>query len=188
MRAIDNNLTKSGKQRISFPKTGFYEGIERSACAGYTGLLIRRLEPIFTFQNLLMLIFSEKEQEICAYTGVAGCLITAACGIQHMVIYRVFDFVLPLVMLGIYIISFGSFLMLALHKWYAPICLLVSAVLSLLTGAMAIGGPLISILALIHFLYSATLVIVIYMDQLPARLKQKELALRAEQNEWNGKI
>ncbi|RYY61674.1 MAG: hypothetical protein EOO05_05580 [Chitinophagaceae bacterium] len=135
-----------------------------------------------------MRILSVKEEDLCTYTGIFGCLISAVSIIQHIVCYRVFDFVLPAVMLAFYLLSFISFVALAMQKSFAPILLLVSSSLCLFNAAMALRGPLLSPLIILHFVYSATLVVVIYMDKLPARLRAKELAIRAERNEWIDKI
>ncbi|MET0637249.1 MAG: hypothetical protein ABWZ25_14560 [Chitinophagaceae bacterium] len=135
-----------------------------------------------------MKILSQKDQDLCTYTGVFGCLISAACTIQHLMLYNVFDYALTMFMLFIFLDNIFSFGMLALQKWYAPIWLLICAVMNLLTGTMALRGPLFSVLVILHFIYTATVVVVLYVDRIPSRLRAKELAQQAERNEWAGKI
>ena len=135
-----------------------------------------------------MRILTVKEEEFCTYTGLFGCLITSASIIQHLVCYNIFGFLIPAVMLLFYLGSLFSFFILARQKWFAPVCLLVSTSLCLFNAAMAIGGPLISPLVVVHFIFSATLVAVMYIDGLPPRLRMKAVAVRAERDEWAGKI
>ena len=135
-----------------------------------------------------MSFLSEREEEVCIYTGIFGGLLTFATTIQHFMLYNILMHWIPATIMAIYLFTLASFIMLARQKSYAPLMLLISAAGGLLAAVMTMAGPVFSLLALLQFIVTTTLVIVMYMDGLPARLRGKALALAAEESLWRDKI
>jgi predicted membrane protein len=127
-----------------------------------------------------------KDEGICNYTGAFGVLITLTCVIQ-LCIYGL-DHWLNTVFLGGYLFIMASFLFLALLKNAAPVLLIISTVLALAIEVIYTLGGVWSPIVIIQFLYTVAITFVIYMDGFPAKLRQRELAKRAEEDEWRGKL
>ncbi|MEK7224219.1 MAG: hypothetical protein AAB221_00865, partial [Bacteroidota bacterium] len=45
-----------------------------------------------------------------------------------------------------------------------------------------------SLVVLLLFIYHVIIIVAMYVEQIPERLKQKRLAEKAEEDEWRGKI
>ncbi len=126
------------------------------------------------------------QEDTCTYTGIFGALLSLACVFQNLVYFRTFDHIVPAIMLGVFLFSTTCFVMLAMQRFQAPVMLIVSAALVLCTEMVLTLTAVFSLLVLLLFLYNVTLVIVLYVDQLPARLKQRALAMKAEEDNWKG--
>lgn len=129
-----------------------------------------------------------RQEEFCTYGGIAGILITATALIQHCYMYRVFAHPVPAIMFANYICSLLAFIALSRQVYFSPLMMIISTSLCLLNVAMSMGGPLFSLLVILHFINACTITTVMYIDQLPQRLRARRLALLAEENEWQGKI
>src|SRR4030095_10351067 len=133
-----------------------------------------------------MNILTGKQQDICTYSGSFGALLSAACFVQLMVISR--DHWLAFVLLGINAFAILAFIMLALQKAIAPVLLIAVAVLLFLAKLLYIFSGVFSLVVLLSFFYSVVVVAVLFVEQLPKKLKEKALAEKAEALVWNGKI
>jgi predicted neutral ceramidase superfamily lipid hydrolase len=129
---------------------------------------------------------TNKQQDFFTYTGTFGALLATTCLVQHMAITR--DHWITYVMMLIYIFSILGFVLLALKKVSAPILLIVSAVLVLIAELILIRNFVFSLVVLLLFLYSTVIVVSLYVEQLPKKLKEQALAEKIENEMWKDKI
>ena len=130
--------------------------------------------------------FSQKDENICEYTGLFGVLLSLTCLIQHFVVTRSL-WITQLMTVG-YIFAIIAFLLLALKKPVAPVLLIISAVFSFVTEIIWVKGFAFSLVVLLLVLYTVIIVVVVYVEQIPQKLKQKRLAEKEEEELWAGKI
>ena len=135
---------------------------------------------------VIMSILTNKQKDFCAYTGAFGAMISATCLIQLMVISR--EHWLSFVLLGVYALAILAFVFLALQKAIAPWLLIAAAVLLFLAMAAYILSGVFSLVAFLVSLYSVVIVILLFVEQLPQKLKEKGLAEKAEKLIWKDKI
>lgn len=129
---------------------------------------------------------STKEQDLCSYAGTFGALLTATCFVQHVIIMR--EHWVTYSMMGIYLLAIIAFILLAVQKTIAPVLLIICATLLLLLGAVWIASGLYSIVVILLFIYTTVIAILLFMEGIPAKLKEKARAAKAEQMEWENKI
>jgi predicted neutral ceramidase superfamily lipid hydrolase len=129
---------------------------------------------------------TEKQQEFFTYTGTFGALLGATCLVQHMAISR--DHWIAYVMMFIYIFSILAFVLLALKKVSAPVLLIFSAVFVLVAEVILIKSFVFSLVVLLLFLYSSVIVVLLYVEQLPKKLKEQALAEKIEKQLWEDKL
>jgi hypothetical protein len=130
---------------------------------------------------------TNKQQDICSYAGLAGALINATCLVQHFVIMT-YEAWLSYVMLGVYVFAILSFSLLAIQKAIGPWLLIGVAALMFITEILFVISGVFSLIILISMLYSVIVVIAIFVEQLPQKLRQKALAEKAEALAWKDKI
>jgi len=129
---------------------------------------------------------TEKQQEFFTYTGTFGALLAGTCLVQHMAITR--DHWIAYAMMLIYIFSILGFVLLALKKVFAPVLLIISAVFVLIAEVILIKSFVFSLVVLLLFLYSSVIVVLLYIEQLPKKLKEQALAEKIENQLWEDKI
>jgi len=129
---------------------------------------------------------TSRQQDLCSYAGTFGALLGITCLVQHMMITRAHW--ITFAMTGVYIFIIISYILLAFQQTISPVLLIASAILSMATEWVLIKNYVFSLVVLLLFIYSVVIVVVIYIEQIPALLKQKALARRAEEEEWRGKI
>ena|SRR5437868_5830827 len=129
---------------------------------------------------------TSKQQDVCGYCGTFGALIALTCIVQLLIIAN--SHWIVLVLLAIYLVVMGSFILLALQRPVAPPLLIASSVLAFIAEGILILTYLFSVIVILLFIYSVTITIVIFMEQIPQRLKEKALMIRAEKDNWSGKI
>jgi len=127
-----------------------------------------------------------KQQDICGYCGTFGALISLTCIIQLLIIANAHW--IPLALLVIYLFIMSSFILLSLQKPVAPPLLIISSVLSLIAEVTLILTYLFSVIVILLFIYCVTITAVIFMEQIPKRLKEKAQIVKAESETWAGKI
>lgn len=129
---------------------------------------------------------TSKQQDLCTYSGIFGALISATCFIQLMIISR--EHWLGFVLLGINAFAILTFILLALQKPIAPWLLIAVAALLFLAKLVYILSGVFSVIVLLALLYSVVIVVLLFVEQLPQKLKEKALAERAEALVWKDKI
>lgn len=144
------------------------------------GLLISGL------QTTTMELLSKRHQSLCSNLGTFGILISLTCLIQQLVFGT--NHWLALVMPVIYLFVAISFLLLTLQKTAAPILLIISAALTFIAEIILMMSLAFSPVVLLLFFYSIIAVVVIYMENVPKKLKEKAQALKMEELAWRDKI
>ena len=81
-----------------------------------------------------------------------------------------------------------SFILLALQKAVAPWLLIAVAVLLFLAKLIYVFSGVFSLVVLLSFLYSMVVIAVLFVEQLPKKLREKALAEKAESLAWKDKI
>jgi len=129
---------------------------------------------------------TNKQQEFFAYTGTFGALLAATCLFQHLAIAR--DHWIAHSLTFIYIYSILDFIFLALKKTFAPVLLIISTILVLLAELILLTNFVFSLVVLLLFVYSTVIVVLLYIEQLPRKLKEQALAERMEADVWKDRI
>ena len=129
---------------------------------------------------------TNSQLNICIYGGGLGVLIALTCFIQLMLVgyenWRV------AFLLSVYVIAGTSYLFLALQKHFAPLLLIISAVLVMIANLMWILSLAFSFVVVLLLIYSIIIAGVVYTERIPPELKKRKQALDAEEANWNGKI
>jgi hypothetical protein len=129
---------------------------------------------------------TNRQQDICTYTGLFGALICTTCLIQHIIITSTHW--ITFVLLGVYLFAILSFTLLGLQKAIAPWLLVANAAFLLIDQTIFILSGVFSLIVFIAFIYSVTVVVVLFMEGFPARLREKARALKEEELAWKDKI
>jgi hypothetical protein len=130
---------------------------------------------------------TSRQENICTYGGTFGVLLTITCLIQHFIIANPQHWLFN-VMAPCYLFCILSFLFLAFQKPVAIVFLSISGVLALLMEVVWIRDAAFSLVVLLLFVYLVIMIVVLFTEQIPARLKQKRLAEIEEEMKWAGKI
>lgn len=129
---------------------------------------------------------TNRQQDICGYTGLFGALIALICLIQHIAITRAHW--ITFIMVGIYLFVIIAFILLALQKNIALILLITAAVLSFIAELILVRNGIFSLVVLLLLLYNIIIIVAVYAEQIPRLLKQKALSMKAEEDLWKDKI
>jgi hypothetical protein len=129
---------------------------------------------------------TERQQNLCEYGGVFGVLLTLTCLVQHLVV-TVSNWI-TYSMIPFYLFIIVTFFLLSFKKTAAPVLLIASAVLALLLQGVWMLHYSFSLVVLILFLYLVVIIVSLYGEQVPAGLRNKQKAEKAEEDSWAGKI
>lgn len=133
-----------------------------------------------------MNVLTNKQKDFCSYAGLFGALISATCFIQLMIISR--EHWLSFVLLGINAFAILAFVLLALQRAIAPWLLIGVAALLFAAMVIYVFNGVFSLIVLLSLLYSVVIVVQLFIEQLPQKLKEKALAEKAEALVWKDKI
>ncbi len=131
-------------------------------------------------------LLNPRQQFVCSYGGFAGILLAFTCLIQ-LVVFGTSNWIV-FVFLGIFALTILAFLLFALQKYIASIFLIVTAVLNLGVELACIRSGVFSLVILLLFLYNTIIVVFVYAEDLPKKLREKSRALKAEEALWEGKL
>ncbi len=129
---------------------------------------------------------TNRQKDICSYGGAFGLLLSLTCLIQHIMITR--SHWITFVMLGIYFFAALAFFLLALQKHIAPFLLIISTAFSFIAQVILMRYGLFSLVVVLLLMYHVVTVVIIYVEQIPKRLKLKAQLLRVEEENWRDKI
>ena len=129
---------------------------------------------------------NKRDQSICSNFGTFGILIAATCLVQQMIFGT--DHWLVFVMMGIYLFSIVSFILLTLQKVIAPPVMIAATALVFIAEVLLTLAFSFSLVVVLLLTYSLIAVIAVYIENIPVKLKQKALAQQAEEMAWRDKI
>lgn len=81
-----------------------------------------------------------------------------------------------------------AFFLLALQKHIAPLLLIISTVFAFIAQVILMRHALFSLVVVLLLLYHVVVVVILYVEQIPKRLKLKAQLLREEEENWRDKI
>jgi membrane-bound ClpP family serine protease len=129
---------------------------------------------------------TNRDKDICGYGGTIGILLSLTCLIQHLLITK--SHWITTLMIFMYVFSIVSFSLLAAQKWFAPLLLIINTAIVLTAEIILMKAGVFSLAVVFLFIYAAIITVIAYVEQLPLKLKQKLIALRAERDLWKDKI
>ena len=130
--------------------------------------------------------FSNRDKNLCEYGGIFGVLLSLTCLIQHIAVAIPGKVTNP--MIPGYLFAIAAFILLSLQKTYAIILLIISGAYSAFTEYQWMKHYSFSLVVLLLFIYHVIIVVGLFAEQIPERLKQKRLAEKEEEDAWRGKI
>jgi hypothetical protein len=129
---------------------------------------------------------TNRQKNICEYGGLFGVLLTLTCLIQHIAVAIPGKITNP--MIPAYLFALAGFFLLGLLKRIALAWLIISAVISLIIEWRWVTHYAFSLVVLLLFLYHVIMIIALYTEQIPLRLKQIKQAKEDEEKFWEGKM
>jgi hypothetical protein len=129
---------------------------------------------------------SNQQKDLCGYGGAFGVMIAVTVLIQHFNLTR--PHLVTYSMAAIYAFAITSFTLLAFQKKFAPVFLIISCILVFLAEATLIINFVFSLIVFILFVYTVIITVMVYMGDLPKRLREKALLLKVENESWQGKL
>lgn len=129
---------------------------------------------------------TNQQKNLCEYGGTFGILISLTCLVQHIIAAIPSKVTNP--MIPAYFFAILAFLLLALQKTYSIILLLISAVFSMVIVVVWIRHYSFSLAVLLLFIYHVVIIIALFAEQVPKKLREKRQAEKAEEEIWAGKI
>jgi len=87
-----------------------------------------------------------------------------------------------------YVFAIISFLLLGFQIHFSVFLLIVSAAISLMIEFLWMANFAFSLVVLLLFLYHGVIVVVVFVEGIPKKLRMKSAAAKAERDLWAGKI
>lgn len=129
---------------------------------------------------------TEKNESFCSTTGFIGLGLSITCLLQLFFFMNSHWIIYPIT--AVYIFSIISFSLLIKQNRYAPLILVISSILLFLTELWLFIALAFSLIVILTLLYSIIITVLIYIDNLPEKLKLQALDKKAEENYWNDKV
>jgi hypothetical protein len=129
--------------------------------------------------------FTNYHKNICEYCGGFGALLSFVCLVQHLI------FAIPSIitnpMIAEYFFAIIAFLLLALKKIIAPVLIIISCALSAVVVWLWMIHYAFSLVVSLLFIYHIVIIVVVYTDKLPQKLKEKRRLELEEEKFWENK-
>jgi predicted membrane protein len=129
---------------------------------------------------------TKKQEEFCVVAGVAGAALSITCLLQHF--YFMYSLWFTWLMAFVYIFSTVAFILLARKSRFAPICIIITAVLLFIDELLLVLSLTFSVVVVLLMIYSIVMIVLIYMDNLPQKFKAIAAEKEAENNYWKDKL
>ena len=126
------------------------------------------------------------QEDLCTYGGTFGALLSVTCFIQHL-IFALSNWV-TLSMNAAYIFIIVAFVLLAFQKSISPVLIIIGTVLSMIIESVWIHDFSFSLAVLFLFLYHGVILVLLFAENIPKKLKQKADLKRNDEEQWAGKI
>lgn len=131
-------------------------------------------------------ILTKRQKDFCEFAAIAGGLLTLTCLVQHLIV--AIPNTLTNWMIAPYPFMIVAFLLLGLQKPVSVIFVIVGAALSAILEYLWITHFAFSLVVLLLFMFHTVIVVVLFMENIPTKLKLKRAAQKAEADEWANKI
>ena len=129
---------------------------------------------------------SNYHRNICEYGGVFGILLSATCLIQHFVVAIPGKITNP--MIAVYILAICAFLLLSLMKSISMVFMIASGLLTMVVEWRWATSFAFSMVVLLLFIYHVIMIVLLYTEELPKKLKAIEKAKKNEEMYWQEKL
>ncbi|MEK7224443.1 MAG: hypothetical protein AAB221_02025, partial [Bacteroidota bacterium] len=127
-----------------------------------------------------------RQKNLCEYGGIFGVLLSLTCLVQHIAVAIPGKVTNP--MIPGYVFAIAAFTLLGLQKTYAIIFLIISGCSAAFTEYQWMKHYSFSLVVLLLFIYHVIIIVTLYVEEVPERLKQKRYAEKEEEDLWKGKI
>jgi hypothetical protein len=131
-------------------------------------------------------LLTTRQKNLCEYGGIFGVLLTLTCLVQHIAVAIPGKVTNP--MIPGYVFAIAAFTLLGLQKTYASILLIISGANAAFTEWQWMKHYSFSLVVLLFFIYHVIIIVSLYAEQVPERLKQKRRAEKEEADLWKDKI
>ncbi|TMI69371.1 MAG: hypothetical protein E6H09_19795 [Bacteroidetes bacterium] len=132
------------------------------------------------------LILTKSEKNLIEYGGALGVALAATCLIQHFIFAIPSPVTKPMV--PAYFFMILAFLFFAFQKHFSIILLIISGAFSLIIELVWLLHISFSLVVTMLFSYHLIVIITLFIEDIPKKLRMKRDAERAEKEMWAGKI
>jgi hypothetical protein len=129
---------------------------------------------------------SKSDEALCTYFSIFGSLIAITCLIQFLV-YSNYNF-LSFVIIGVYVFNVLSYILLGLLRRFAPVLIFINTFLSFIIYIFYTYTYVFSVILILLFVCNAVATIMILVEKLPEKIKNKCDADRQEDEYWKEKL
>jgi hypothetical protein len=131
-------------------------------------------------------ILTNSDKNLCEYIATFGVLLSLTCLIQHLAFAIPGPITNP--MIPAYVFAIVAFVLLGLKKPVSVILLIVSAGFSFIIEYLWLTHYSFSLVVLLFCLYNVIIIVVLFAEQVPRKLKMQAVAEKNERDMWAGKI
>jgi hypothetical protein len=131
-------------------------------------------------------ILTKSEKNLIEYGGALGVALAATCLIQHFIFTIPSPVTKPMV--PAYFFMIVAFLLFAFQKHFSIILLFISGGLALIIELVWLLHISFSLVVTMLFCYHLVVIITLFVEGIPKKLRMKRDAARAEKELWAGKI
>jgi hypothetical protein len=132
------------------------------------------------------LILTKSEKNLIEYGGALGVALAATCLIQHFIFTIPSPVTKPMV--PAYFFMILAFLFFAFQKHFSIILLIIGGAFSLIIELVWLVHISFSLVVTMLFSYHLIVLITLFIEDIPKKLRMKRDAERAEKEMWAGKI
>ncbi len=137
-------------------------------------------------------ILSKYDESFCNIVGAFGIALSAICLIQCAILFD--GSWLTFTIACVFIYNIVSYVFLVLKRAYAPLCIMLGGIsvifyqLFLLYVLLKYGQFVFSLTLVLLMLYAVAVTIIMYLEELPGKLRMYQTAQKKEDDFWVDKI
>lgn len=130
--------------------------------------------------------FSKKEDEMVSVLGVAGAALSITCLFQHF--YFTTNGWQVWVMAVVYIYSTISYILTTKKNRFCAVLLIIAAILLFVNEVVLFMVGVSTPVVMLLFVFTIITIVLLYMENIPAKLKQKFLLESQDEDFWKNKL
>jgi len=131
-------------------------------------------------------VLTTSEKNLCEYGAALGVVLSVVCLVQHSVLVIPGPVTNP--MIPAYFFFIITFILLGLQKSFSVVLLIIGAGLSAVIEWLWTTHYSFSLVVLMLFFYHVVAIVVLFMQDIPKKLKLKKAAEKADKEIWADKI